>query len=300
VVLAAKPEDPQVVEEWLARRLSSKRGAQVRLVVPRRGERFELLELAERNARHALMRYKERTRYDDERINSALLQLESALALERAPMRIECFDVSTIHGCHSVASMVVFVAGKPNKSSYRRFRVRLDTGDANDCAMMSEVLGRRFSPKNMADERFGARPDLIIVDGGKPQLGAALSQLTKLGLDIPVAGLAKADEELFVPWSKDGPIILPSGSAALYLVKQIRDEAHRFAVTYHRELRGKATVAGVLDEVVGLGPKRKKLVLKAFGSFKRLREAELGAIAAVKGIPRDVAEELYAVLHQDE
>ncbi|MDR1183712.1 MAG: excinuclease ABC subunit UvrC [Coriobacteriales bacterium] len=300
VVLARAPEDAPVIGEWLTAKLASRHGARVRLTVPQRGEKYELLELAERNARHTLMRYKVRTRYDDERNNAALLQLESALALERAPMRIECFDISTIHGRHSVASMVVFTAGSPDKSQYRRFKVRLDTGEANDFAMMSEVLGRRYAAERMADGRFGSTPDLLIVDGGKPQLTAALQQLDALGLDIPVAGLAKTDEELFVPWDREGPIILPSGSAALYLVKQIRDEAHRFAITFHRELRGKAMTASILDEVVGLGPKRKKLLLRAFGSFKRLREADAEELAAVKGIPHDAAEETFAVLHQQQ
>ena len=300
VVIDGLPEDAATIEEWLTTKLSSKYGARVRLTVPQRGERHELLELAQRNARHTLNRYKVRTRYDEERINNALLQLESALALERAPLRIECFDISTIHGKHSVASMVVFTAGSPDKSQYRRFKVRMDSGEANDFAMMSEVLGRRYSPERMADERFGAKPDLLIVDGGKPQLTAALQQLGALGLDIPVAGLAKADEELFVPWNEEGPVVLPSGSAALYLVKQVRDEAHRFAITFHRELRGKAMTASVLDDVTGLGPKRKKLVLKAFGSFKRLHEAGVEDIAAVQGIPQDVAQEIYAVIHQDD
>jgi excinuclease ABC subunit C len=300
VVLARAPEDTPIIEEWLTTRLASPHGARVRLASPTRGMRHELLQLAERNALHTLMRYKVRTRYDEERINAALLQLESALALERPPMRIECFDVSTIHGRHSVASMVVFTAGRPDKSQYRRFKIRLDTDEANDFAMMSETLGRRFAPERMSDERFGSRPDLLIVDGGKPQLTAALRQLDALGLSVPVAGLAKADEELFVPWDDSGPIRLPSGSAALYLVKQVRDEAHRFAITFHRELRNKATLVSVLDNVTGLGAKRKKLLLKAFGSFKKLREADVDEIAAVKGIPRPVAEEVFAVLRQEE
>ncbi|MDR1421713.1 MAG: excinuclease ABC subunit UvrC [Coriobacteriales bacterium] len=300
LVLAALPEDAAVLEEWLTDKLASRHGAKVRLGVPKRGERHELLELAQRNARHTLNRYKVRTRYDDERTNLALLQLESALALERAPLRIECFDISTIHGRHSVASMVVFIGGSPDTSQYRRFKVRLDTGEANDFAMMGEVLGRRYAPERMADERFGSRPDLLIVDGGKPQLTAALQQLSALGLDIPVAGLAKSDEELFVPWSDQGPIVLPSGSAALYLVKRIRDEAHRFAITFHRGLRGRAMTASVLDDVVGLGPKRKKLLLRHFSSLKRLREADVAAMAAVQGIPAVVAEEVWAVLHPED
>jgi excinuclease ABC subunit C len=298
IVLAAAPEDASVVEEWLTGKLASRHGAHLRLSVPVRGEKRELLKLAERNAKHTLMRYKVRTRYDEERINAALLQLESALALDHAPMRVECFDISTIHGRHSVASMVVFTAGSPDKSQYRRFKIRMETDEANDFAMMAEALGRRYAPERMADERFGSKPDLLIVDGGKPQLTAALQQLGALGLDIPVAGLAKTDEELFVPWSDEGPVVLPSGSAALYLVKQIRDEAHRFAITFHRELRGKAMTASILDEVAGLGPKRKKLLLKSFGSFRSLREASVEDIAAIKGIPRAVAQEVAETLHQ--
>jgi excinuclease ABC subunit C len=300
IVLAAAPEDAPVVEEWLTGKLASKHGAHVRLTVPRRGEKQELLKLAERNAKHTLMRYKVRTRYDEERINSALLQLESALALDHAPLRIECFDISTIHGRHSVASMVVFTAGSPDKSQYRRFKIRMETDEANDFAMMAEALGRRYAPARMADERFGSKPDLLIVDGGKPQLTAALQQLGALGLDIPVAGLAKTDEELFVPWDDEGPVVLPSGSAALYLVKQIRDEAHRFAITFHRELRGKAMTASILDDVTGLGPKRKKALRKAFSSFAKLREASVDDIAAIKGIPREVAEEVFTVLRQND
>jgi excinuclease ABC subunit C len=300
VVLAQVPEDAPELGDWLTAKLDSKHGAKVRLESTQRGDRYELLQLAERNARHTLLRYKVRTRYDEERLNRALLELESALALPKPPMRIECFDISTIHGKHSVASMVVFTAGSPDKSQYRRFKVRFNEGEANDVAMMAEVLSRRYATERMADERFGSRPDLLIVDGGKPQLTAALGQLAALGVsDIPVAGLAKRDEELFVPWSGGEPVILPSGSAALYLVKQVRDEAHRFAITFHREVRGKAMTASVLDGVPGLGPKRKKALLKVFGSVKRLRAAALEELVAVPGIPKEVAEELYAVLRQE-
>ncbi len=300
IIIANPPGDAPTIEEWLTTKLDSKFGARVRLKSPQRGELLELLKMAERNAKHTLGRYKVRTRYDEERINTALIQLESALALDRPPMRIECFDISTIHGQHSVASMVVLSAGLPDKSQYRRFKIRLNTGEANDFAMMSEVLKRRYAPKRMDDKQFGSKPDLLIVDGGKPQLTAAINELDALGLDIPVAGLAKANEELYVPWYDEGPIVLPSGSAALYLVKQIRDEAHRFAITFHRELRGKAMTASILDNVYGLGQKRKKLLLKHFGSMKKLRSANVDEIAGVKGIPRDVAEEVFAVLRQDE
>ena len=174
--------------------------------------------------------------------------------------------------------------------------MRGDFGEANDFLSMQEVLGRRYAPERMADERFGLRPDLLIVDGGKPQLTAAVNQLSELGLDIPVAGLAKSDEELFVPWSPDGPVVLPSGSPSLYLVKQVRDESHRFAITYHRELRDKAMTASILDEIPGVGPKRKKAIMKAFGSMKRLRGADPEAIAGVPGVPEDVARRIWDTL----
>lgn len=289
-------ETTRPLEQWLTERLASPHGAKVHVVVPERGERSQLLDLAALNAKHALMRHKMRTRYDEERIDLALLQLESALALPEPPMRIECFDISTIHGNYSVASMVVFTGGKPDKSQYRRFKIRKEYGEANDFAMMSEVLRRRYAPERMEDERFGSRPDLLILDGGKPQLTAAINELSELGLDIPMAGLAKKDEELYVPWDDTGPVVLPSGSPSLYLVKHVRDEAHRFAITFHRELRDKGMVASILDDVPGLGPKRRKQLLKHFGSVKRMREASLEEIEAVPGIPKQVAEDLYAVI----
>lgn len=297
VIAEHLPEEvTRPLEQWLTERLANPHGAKVHVVVPERGERNQLLDLAALNAKHALMRHKMRTRYDEERLDLALLQLESALALPEPPMRIECFDISTIHGNYSVASMVVFTNGKPDKSQYRRFKIRKEYGEANDFAMMSEVLRRRYAPERMADERFGSRPDLLILDGGKPQLTAAINELSERGLDIPMAGLAKKDEELYVPWDDTGPVVLPSGSPSLYLVKHVRDEAHRFAITFHRELRDKGMVASILDDVPGLGPKRRKQLLKHFGSVKRMREASLEEIEAVPGIPKQVAEDLYAVI----
>lgn len=298
VVVEDQVEDPEAIEAWLTGKLGSKHGAKVRVKVPVKGEKHDLLQLARANAKHSLQRFKIRTRYDEARINDALLQLESALALPAPPMRIECYDISTIHGKHSVASMVVFTAGRVDSSQYRRFKIRMQTPEANDVAMMRETLERRFSEKNRADERFASRPDLIVLDGGKPQLNAVRGQLEEMGLsDIPLVGLAKSDEELFVTWS-DEPVYFPLGSSALYLIKHVRDEAHRFAITYHRQLRGKGMTASVLDSVAGLGPKRKKLLLKEFGSVKNLRQANVDQIAAVKGVPREVAEEVAAVLDQ--
>ena len=284
--------DAEVVGEWLA----EKRGRACHLHRPQRGEKRHLLDMACDNAHHALARYMVRTGYADDRTNQALLQLESALALDTPPMRIECFDVSTLHGKFTVASMVVFTNGRPDKSQYRRFKIHADLDEANDFLSMEEVLGRRYAPERMADERFGSRPDLLVVDGGKPQLTAAMNQLDELGLDIPVCGLAKADEEVFVPWDET-PVVLPSGSASLYLIKQVRDESHRFAITFHRELRDKAMTVSVLDDVPGVGPKRKRAIMKRFGSMRRLREASLDDIAAVEGVPADVARAVFDAVH---
>lgn len=280
--------DAEVISEWL----SDKRGHRCSLHLPQRGEKSRLLEMASKNARHALMRHMIRTGYSDDRSNQALLQLESALALEAPPLRIECFDISTLHGSFTVASMVVFTNGKPDKSQYRRFKIHAELDEANDFVSMSEVLGRRYSPERMADKRFGSRPDLLVVDGGKPQLTAAIQQLADLGLDIPVCGLAKSDEEVFVPWD-DTPIVLPSGSASLYLIKQVRDESHRFAITFHRELRDKAMTVSILDEIPGVGPKRKKDLMRHFGSFKKLNAASADDIADVKGISLALAQTIF-------
>lgn len=283
--------DAEVLSEWL----TQKRGHNCVLHHPQRGEKFRLLQMASANARHALIRHMIRTGYADDRTNQALLQLESALALDAPPLRIECFDISTLHGNFTVASMVVFTNGKADKSQYRRFKIRAELDEANDFVSMTEVLGRRYSPERMADERFGSRPDLLVVDGGKPQLTAAINQLNELGLDIPVCGLAKSDEEVFVPWD-DTPIVLPTGSASLYLIKQVRDESHRFAITFHRELRDKAMTVSILDEIPGVGPKRKKDIMRHFGSFKRLKVASVEDISQVKGVSVNLAETIYEEL----
>ena len=299
VIVAALPEDHEAMGEWLTDKLANVHGAKVRFSAPSKGEKRELVEMAERNAKHTLLRYKVRTNYEDKRVNDALLQLESALALEAPPHRIECFDISTIHGSYTVASMVVFTNGKPDKNQYRRFKIKTPLDEANDFLSMQEVMRRRYSDERMADERFGKKPDLIILDGGKPQLTAALEMFEEMGrTDIALCGLAKRDEEIFVPWQDSGPVVLPGGSASLYLVKQVRDEAHRFAITFHRELRGKGMTASVLDDVAGLGPVRKKALFKAFKSFKNLRNATLDEIKQAKAVPEEVAEEVHLVLRQ--
>jgi len=293
VVVPSLPDEPTAAEEWL----SSLRGTRVRLVAPQRGEKRALDEMAATNARHSLARYKHRTRYDEQRLNRALLELESALALPAPPLRIECYDISTLHGRHSVGSMVVFTGGRADKAAYRRFKVRLPTEESNDVAMMAEVLRRRFARQDAGDSRFARqRPDLLLIDGGKPQLNAVQAVLDEIGMShVPLAALAKREEELWRPgW--DEPVLLPDGSPSLYLVKRIRDEAHRFAIEYHRELRGKAMTASVLDEVPGVGPKRKKAMLKQFGGIRKLRAASVEEIAAVPGMTRDVAEAVVEAL----
>jgi excinuclease ABC subunit C len=295
VVLPTLPESAEAVEAWL----SGLRGTKSVLTVPQRGEKRALAELAATNARHSLARYRHRTRYDEERLNRALLELESALALPAPPLRIECFDISTLHGRSSVGSMVVFTGGRADRAAYRRFRVRMPAEEANDVAMMAEVLRRRFARAAEGDTRFAKRPDLVIVDGGPPQLSAARTVLSELGLEsIPLAALAKREEELWLPdW--DEPVTLPGGSPSLYLVKRVRDEAHRFAIEYHRELRGRAMTASALDDVPGVGPKRKKALLKAFGSLKRVRAASVEEIAAVPGVGRAAAEAVAEALKRE-
>jgi excinuclease ABC subunit C len=292
VLVSCLPEEPGPLEDWLAGR----RRRKVAIERPERGERRRLLEMATTNARHALARYKFRTRYDEDRVNQALLELESALGLSAPPMRIECYDISTLHGRFSVGSMIVFEAGRSDPAAYRRFRIRMETPDANDVAMMREVLQRRFLREAKEGARFASRPDLLVVDGGRPQLSAALAALEEIGISgIPVVALAKREEELFVPgW--DAPVVLPGGSPSLYLVKRVRDEAHRFAITYHRELRGKAMTASILDEIPGVGPTRKQALVKAFGSVKRLRSATPEQIAAVKGVTLPLASDIVEFL----
>ena len=299
VILRELPEDATAMESWLTQKLASVHGAKVRFVAPQKGEKAELVTMAEKNAQHTLLRYKVRTNYDDKRINDALLQLESALGMDKPPLRIECFDISTNHGSYTVASMVVFTNGKPDKNQYRRFKIKAQLDEANDFLSMQEVMSRRYAPERMADERFGKKPDLIILDGGKPQLSAVMEMFDKMGIDdIALAGLAKRDEELFVPWQDTGPVVLPGGSASLYLVKQVRDEAPRFAITFHRELRGTGMTSSILDEVAGMGPVRKKALLRHFKSFKNLREASLQEIKGAGVLPVEVAEECYRVLRQ--
>jgi excinuclease ABC subunit C len=320
---------PLVVPErdLLASWLSERRGGPVELQAPQRGEKRRLVELAQTNAKEALEQARARWLADTGKTEAALEGLAEALDLPSLPRRIECYDISNIQGTNAVGSMVVFADGRPRPQEYRRFRIRTVHG-SNDFAMMQEVLRRRFkkasapaerSPETApgrdgvlrqaqdgASERVRRRaeaqrkaeawstlPDLLIVDGGKGQLSAALEVLREVGLEpvVPAAGLAKRNEELFVK-DRPEPIALPRDAQALFLVQRIRDEAHRFAITYHRGLRQKRSVQSALDAVPGIGPKRKKALLRKFGSVKAIREAPVEEIASTVGFTRSLAEKV--------
>ncbi len=291
---------PDAVRVTRRRARSAGAPAPVRLVVPQRGERRQLVALATQNAEETLAREQARWLADQGKTLAALEGLAEALGLPGIPARIECYDVSNFQGAETVASMVVFEDGKPRTGEYRRFRVRTVDGP-NDVASHREVLRRRFraarpGDEGSAEERRWAMPDLVLIDGGKPQVSAAKGVLDELGLhDVPLAGIAKEREELFVP-DRAEPIVLPPTSPALYLVQRARDEAHRFAITYHRDLRRKASVRSKFDELPGVGPRRRGALLRVFGSMKRVREAPVEQIAAVPGIGAALAARIKAHL----
>jgi len=285
--------------------LTERRGGPVRLHVPQRGKKRHLAELAERNAKDALEQERVRWLLDRGKTDVALRELQEALGLEGPPKRIECYDVSHVQGTSVVSSMVVFEDGRPAKSQYRRFRARI--ADRNDdFANMRETLKRRFARSLEGGpggdgEAVAARtnwplPDLIILDGGKGQLSAGLEALAEAGrLQIPIAALAKAREELFVP-NRPDPIVLPRTAQGLYLVQRIRDEAHRFAVTYHQKVRSRRAVRSVLDDITGVGPARKRALLRKFGSVRAMQEASVEQLAAVGGVGPALAERIKVAL----
>ncbi len=295
ILVPAPVAEQALIEEWL----SERRGSKVSIHVPQRGERKRLIETAAENAREAIEAERVKWLTDAGKTSAALEQLADELNLAAPPRRIECYDISNTQGTNSVASMVVFIDGKARNSEYRRFKIKTVEGP-NDFASMAEVLRRRFKRFSNGDENaatddlvgWAAEPDLVIVDGGKGQLGAALDVMRDLNLEhIPLAGLAKENEELFVKDLAE-PVVLPRNSEALYLVQRIRDEAHRFAITFHRQLRGKSGVQSALDSIAGVGPARKRLLLRKFGSVKGIREASTEEIAATPGMTKVIAERL--------
>jgi excinuclease ABC subunit C len=300
VLLPTCPADAPLIQAWL----SKTRGSKAELVVPQRGEKRHLVATAEENARETLQVMQAKWLADTGKTRAALEELQEELNLPAAPQRIECYDISNIQGTSAVGSMVVFLDGRPAPAQYRRFRIKSVVG-ANDYAMLQEVLRRRFKraaeagvqgEAPPAQQDGWAQPDLVIVDGGKGQLSAALDVMRDLAVaHIPAAGLAKQHEELFVKDMSE-PIVLPRTSQALYLVQRIRDEAHRFAITYHRNVRQAAGIRSALDAVPGIGPKRKQALLRKFGSVARIREAPVDDIAATPGFTRALAEKVREYL----
>ena len=300
VLLQYLPDDLKAIEGWLR----TKRKGAVYLRVPQRGEKKKLVDMVAQNAAQGLEQLTIRRIHESTNNAKATEELQEALNLPQPPARIECYDISNIQGTNSVGSMVVFEDGKPKSSDYRRFQIKNVAG-IDDYSMMREVLTRRF--KRLAESRkrerengthstngnskntWGIIPDLVIIDGGKGHLGAALQVFLELGIDdVPLCSLAKENEELFVPYEKD-PIVLPRDSQGLFLVQRARDEAHRFAITFHRQRRSKSSVKSSLDLVPGVGPKRKKMLIRRFGSVKNIREASLEDVASVPGMTITVA-----------
>ncbi|MCB5166809.1 excinuclease ABC subunit UvrC [Streptomyces bambusae] len=324
VLVPALPEDPAAVAEWLGQH----RGSQVSLRVPQRGDKKDLMETVRRNAQQSLALHKTKRAADLTTRSRALEEIAEALGLDSAPLRIECFDISHLQGQDVVASMVVFEDGLARKGEYRRFQVKGRVGDTqvwhgegqDDVRSMHEVVSRRFrrylqeklktgewtaedgedeGPREAEDgrpRRFAYPPQLVVVDGGQPQVAAAQRALDELGItDVAVCGLAKRLEEVWLPGEED-PVVLPRTSEGLYLLQRVRDEAHRFAIQYQRNKRGKRIKASPLDAVPGLGETRKQALVKHFGSVKRLRQATIDQICEVPGIGRKTAETVAAAL----
>ncbi len=296
VLLSIEPDEPELLTAWLITR----RGSTVNLRVPQRGAKRRLMVTASTNAAEAFARHRLKRQKDHNARAKAMRSLQEELDLPESPLRIEAYDISTLQGTNTVASMVVLEDGMPKPSQYRRFKIKTVRGQ-DDFASMEETVRRRFRAylaerkKPISEQgKFSYPPSLIVIDGGQGQLGRAMRVLEELQLDIPVIGLAKRMEEVYVP-GRAAPIRIARDAEALYLLQQVRDEAHRFAITYHRQLRSKSMVDSILDDVSGVGSKRKRDLIREFGSLKRIREASEAELARV--VPEAVASELYAVLH---
>ena len=321
VITEAEPDDRDVIQAWLR----EKRERAVTISTPKRGEKLRLVEMVRQNAQEVLEQQRIKWLTDSQKTQMALEELQDALNLAAPPQRIECYDISNTQGTNSVGAMVVFEAGRPKTGEYRRFKIKTVEGP-NDFASHQEVLRRRFrglgaaqgSPvvtagdvdavdaegPHEADHHIDqtgaddgsihhgwALPDLIIIDGGKGQLSAAMEVLQELHIDIPTVGLAKENEEIFTTGSPD-PIILPRSSQGLYMVQRIRDEAHRFGITYHRKLRSDRTFKSILDEIPGIGPRRKQALMKHFGSVRAMSAASVEELASLDGMTRGAAEKV--------
>ena len=290
-------EDTTVIETWL----QSKRGAKVHIQVPCRGNKKQLVKIVAENAEQGLQQLKIKQLAAPTALAAALAEIKRELHLPCLPFRIEGYDISNIQGMAAVGSMVVFDRGKPKPSHYRRFRIKTVPG-ADDYAMLQEVLKRRFKRSSIKSSDASALdtwtilPDLVLIDGGKGQLNTALSAMREMGAgSIPIASLAKENEEIFIPEEKE-PVILPGNSPALQLLQRLRDEAHRFALGYHQKIRKKQTFASVLDTIPGIGPRRKRALLKQFGSVQAIREAPLDRLATAGGMSQNLAQKIKEYL----
>lgn len=327
ILVEADPEDKTALQAWL----KEKRGGAVTISEPKRGEKRRLVEMVKQNAQEVLEQQRIKWLSDSQKTQLALEELQEALNLAAPPQRIECYDISNTQGTNSVGAMVVFEGGRPKNSEYRRFKIKTVEG-ANDFASHQEVLRRRFrkaggqpegDPASM-DESIHAEglateaaqpdrlqhewalPDLVVIDGGKGQLGAALEVMNELRLDLPIIGIAKEEgshtrlataEAIYLPGSPE-PMLLPRNSQGLYLLQRIRDEAHRFSITYHRKLRSDKTFTSVLDEIPGIGPKRKKALMMHFGSIRAISAASLDEMAALDGMTREAAAKVKEYIAQ--
>ncbi|HEY7824544.1 MAG TPA: excinuclease ABC subunit UvrC, partial [Acidimicrobiia bacterium] len=296
VLVSTMPDEAELLGEWLA----DLSGRKVDLRVPQRGAKRRLMETASINAADAFGRHRLSRQKDHNARAKALRSLQDELGLTESPLRIEAYDVATLQGTNTVSSMVVLEDGLPKRNEYRRFKIRTVEGQ-DDFASMEETIRRRFKAYLKEQEKpvseqgkFSYPPSLVVIDGGAGQLGRAVKVLEELDLDIPVIGLAKKMEEVYLPGEPE-PIQIPRDAEALYLLQQVRDEAHRFANTYHQNLRSKSMVDSILDEVAGIGPKRKKQLIRHFGSLKKMRSASEEELTEV--VPGRVASDLYSALH---
>ncbi|MFC2005792.1 excinuclease ABC subunit UvrC [Chloroflexota bacterium] len=287
-------EDRTVIENWL----QSKRGARVHIQVPYRGNKKQLVKIVAENAEQGLQQLKVKQQATPSVLTAALAEIEEKLQLPCLPSRVECYDISNIQGMSAVGSMVVFDKGKPKPSQYRRFKIKTVSG-ANDYAMLQEVLRRRFKRVSTESSDTAANasawavlPDLVLIDGGKGQLNTALSVMQEIGAgSVPAASLAKENEEIFIPQRAEA-IILPRSSPGLQLLQRLRDEAHRFALVYHQKIRKKNTFTSLLDTIPGIGPNRKRALLRHFGSVRAIREASTEELAATRGISQSLAQKI--------
>ena len=286
IVCAIEPEDKEITEKLI----SEANNKAVHITVSQRGKKHDLCFMAQRNAQERLEKSASSLSYKEQRIHNGLQELQRVLGLKEPPYRLECFDISHIQGTDTVASMVVFSNGRPDKKEYRRFKIR--QAQNNDFASMREVTTRRYTSGKNKQTGFEKMPDLIIIDGGKGQLSSAKQVLNELSLNIPMIGLAKRLEEIYIPGSSL-PILLPLSSPALQSLQAIRDEAHRFAITFHRSLRNKHSLISALDNIPGIGAKRKKELMKAFSTVSRIQAASLEELAAVPSMNTASAQEVY-------